>query len=599
MKNVSYRDVSITGGFWKEKQDLNAGVTAQQVYDRFAETYRFDALNCRPEGEREYTPHVYWDSDVAKWIEGVAYILDKGQGKTLYPLAREAIHNVLKNQTPEGYFNSHFQVVEPENRYTDRNCHELYCAGHLMEAAVAWFYVTGEKDFLDAMCRYADYIYDVFVVQQWPNFVTPGHEEIELALVRLYEATNNEKYRDLAWFFLSQRGSNEKDRPVAQWCDVAYQQDQLPLAEQRTAEGHCVRAMYIYSAMADAVARGETQYQEACDAVFEDVLAHKLYITGGIGSNKLGESFATPYYLPNDEAYTETCAAISLAMFAQRLQKLKTDSRYGDIVERVIYNGMLSGLGLDGKTFFYTNPLEIDPEFYAVNPSTITKRWRPVMQRPEVFRCSCCPPNVVRFLASLGDYVYGVEGDTVYVHQFMESQAGVDGCKVTQTTNYPLDGAVTVRAEGKRIAVRIPGWCQSFTASKPYELKNGYAHFAHGEVTVTFDMPVTLVEADTRVQNNAGRVAVTRGPVVYCLEAVDNGKGLRSVRIDHAASFAVGECDRFGLPVLTVMGEKKKQGQGLYQVYCPDYEEKKLTFIPYYGFANRGISELLVWVAVK
>ena len=181
----------------------------------------------------------------------------------------------------------------------------------------------------------------------------------------------------------------------------------------------------------------------------------------------------------------------------------------------------------------------------------------------------------------------------------MESEAEVDGTQVTQTTNYPLDGAVTVRAEGKRIAVRIPGWCQSFTASAPYTMKNGYAHFAHGEVTVTFDMPVTLVEADTRVQNNAGRVAVTRGPVVYCLEAVDNGTQLRSVRIDHAAEFAVGECDRFGLPVLTVMGEKKKQGQGLYQIYCPDYEEKKLTFIPYYGFANRGISELLVWVAVK
>ena len=599
MNNISYRNVNITGGFWKTKQDLNAGVTAQQVYDRFAETYRFDALNCRPEGEREYTPHVYWDSDVAKWIEGVAYILDKGQGKTLYPLAREAINSVLKNQTPEGYFNSHFQAVEPENRYTDRNCHELYCAGHLMEAAVAWFYVTGEKDFLDAMCRYADYIYDVFVVQQWPSFVTPGHEEIELALVRLYEATNNEKYRALAWFFLSQRGSNEKDRPVAQWCDVAYQQDQLPLAEQRTAEGHCVRAMYIYSAMADAVARGETQYQEACNAVFEDVLAHKLYITGGIGSNKLGESFATPYYLPNDEAYTETCAAISLAMFALRLQKLKTDSRYGDIVERVIYNGMLSGLGLDGKTFFYTNPLEIDPEFYAVNPSTVTKRWRPVMQRPEVFRCSCCPPNVVRFLASLGNYLYSTDGETLFVHQFMESEAEVDGAKVTQTTNYPMDGAVTVRAEGKRIAVRIPGWCQSFTASKPYEMKNGYAHFAHGEVTVTFDMPVTLVEADTRVQNNAGRVAVTRGPVVYCLEAVDNGTQLRSVRIDPAAEFTAGECSTYGLPVLTVKGEKKKQGQGLYQVYAPDYEEKDLTFIPYYAFANRGVSEMLVWVAVK
>ena len=286
-------------------------------------------------------------------------------------------------------------------------------------------------------------------------------------------------------------------------------------------------------------------------------------------------------------------------MFALRLQELKLDSRYGDIVERVIYNGMLSGVGLKGKTFFYTNPLEIDPEFYEVNVSTNTKRWRPVMQRPEVFNCSCCPPNVVRFVASLGDYIYSFQGDTLYVNQFMESEALVEGGKVSTVTNYPVDGTVAVKAEGKRLAVRIPGWCRSFTASAPYEMKNGYAHFDADQVTINFDMPVTLVEADCRVQNNAGRVAVTRGPVVYCLEAVDNGKQLRSVRIDHTAQFTVESSEAFGLPVLTVTGEKKKQGQGLYQIYCPDYEEKKLTFIPYFAFANRGVSEMLVWVAVK
>jgi len=599
MDQVSYHNVNITGGFWKTRQDINARVTARQVYDRFAETNRFDALNCRPEGERDYTPHVYWDSDVAKWIEGVAYILDKDDDKTLYSFARNAIDLILKNQTPEGYFNSHFQTVEPENRFTDRNLHELYCAGHLMEAACAWYHVTGERDFLDAMCRYADYIYDYFLVQQAAPYVTPGHEEIELALVRLWDTTKNEKYRDLAWFFLQKRGSNEKDAPVRDWANQYYSQDQLPLAEQRTAEGHCVRAMYIYCAMADAVYRGQDQYAEAIDALFDDVLAHKMYITGGIGSNRLGESFAIPYYLPNDEAYTETCAAISLAMFAQRLQLLKTDSRYGDTIERVLYNGMLSGVGLEGKTFFYTNPLEIDPMFYAVNTATENKRWRPIMQRPAVFKCSCCPPNVVRFLAALGDYVYGTEGDTVYVHQFMDSKAELDGCIVKQTTNYPIDGKVTVSVEGKRIAVRIPGWCESFTASAPYEMKNGYAHFDAGEVTVEFAMPVTLVEADLRVQNNAGRVAVTRGPVVYCLEAVDNGTQLRSVRIAHNAKFTAEQSEAYGLPVLTVQGERKQPGQGLYQVYRPDYTQQKLTFIPYYAFANRGVSEMLVWVAVK
>ena len=598
MNQVSYRDVTITGGFWKTRQALNANVTARQVYDRFAETNRFDALHCRPEAERDYMPHVYWDSDVAKWIEGVAYILDKGERAELRALAREAIDTILKNQTPEGYFNSHFQAVEPENRFADRNLHELYCAGHLMEAACAWYHVTGERDFLDAMCRYADYIYDYFLVRQAAPYATPGHEEIELALVRLWDATKNEKYRDLAWFFLQKRGCNEKDAPVRDWANQYYSQDQLPLKEQRTAEGHCVRAMYIYCAMADAVYRGQDQYAEAIDALFDDVLAHKMYITGGIGSNRLGESFATPYYLPNDEAYTETCAAISLAMFALRLQRLKLDSRYADTVERIIYNGMLSGVGLQGDTFFYTNPLEIDPMFYEVNTSTNTKHWRPIMQRPAVFKCSCCPPNVVRFMASLGDYVYGVEDDRVYVHQFMASEADVDGCRVTQTTNYPLDGAVTVRAEGKRLAIRIPGWCRSFTASAPYKMQNGYAFFEENEVTVRFDMPVTLVEADLRVQNNAGRVAVTRGPVVYCLEAVDNGPLLRSVRLDPAAVFAVEE-SQFGLPVLTVTGERKKAGEGLYRPYCAAYQPAKLKLIPYFAFANRGISEMLVWIAVK
>lgn len=597
MNNISHKDVAITGGFWKQKQALNARVTARQVYDRFADTYRFDALRCKPEG---YTPHVYWDSDVAKWIEGVAYILEKQAAPELRALAREAIDIILQNQTPEGYFNSHFQAVEPENRFTDRNQHELYCAGHLMEAACAWRDATGEADFLEAMCRYADYIYQVFLVEQWPNYATSGHPEIELALVRLWLATDKETYRELAWFFLEKRGNNPKDQPVRDWSNMLYSQDQAPLAQQRSAEGHCVRAMYIYCAMADGVYHGQEQYREACDALFADVLDHKMYITGGIGSNRLGESFATPYYLPNDEAYTETCAAISLAMFALRLQKLGLDGRYGDVIERVLYNGMLSGIGLKGKTFFYTNPLEIDPSFFEVNPATVHKRWRPAMQRPEVFRCSCCPPNVVRFLSSLGDYLYGEDAGTVYVHQFMESQAQGEGWRVCQQTRYPQDGAVHLRLEGnKALAVRIPGWCRSFTASVPYRMEKGYAFFDAREVEIQFDMPVTLYEADPRVQNNAGRAAVMRGPVVYCLEAVDNGTQLRSVRISPKTEFSLEDSAEFGLPLLICKGSRKKTGQGLYRAWSEDYEETTLKFIPYYGFANRGISEMLVWVAVE
>lgn len=610
---ISYQNVNITDGFWKNRQHINASITSHSVYNRFSDSHRYEALDCNWKEGMNYYPHIFWDSDVAKWIEGAAYIICKSpadqpdvvqNAEKLTALCDNAISMIAKNQTPEGYFNSHYLVMNQDERFKHRNDHELYCAGHLMEAACAYFEATGKDSLLNIMCKYADYIYDTFYLYQTASFTTCGHPEIELALVRLSQTTGNPKYLELSRHFLDKRGNNPKDTNILPEFNEYYAQDHLPLAEQTTAEGHCVRAMYIYSAMADiARIQDAEQYRMACEIIFENVVNKKMYITGGIGSSHLGESFTTDYFLPNADAYTETCAALSLAMFCKRMLLLDADSKYADTIERVIYNGFLSGVSLDGKSFFYENPLEIDPFFYDVNTSTRPKRHVPIMERLELFGCSCCPPNVLRFIASIGDYLYTHDEKTLYVHQFMDSESRIHETTVRQTTQYPADGTVKIVTEGpgfSRIAVRIPGWCEQFTANQPYTMEKGYAVFTGcNEITLSFEMEVQLYEAHTAVQNNAGCVAVMRGPVVYCAEAVDNGLHLRSLRLDPTAEFEITENALYQVPLLKTRGFRKKEQTGLYRRYSSDFEETEITLIPYFAFANRGASEMLVWIPVR
>ncbi len=600
-KAVDYRNVHITDGFWKDRQELNHHVTAQAVYDRFSDSHRFEALDCTWNEKMKYEPHIYWDSDVAKWMEGAAYVIAQTGDEKLTALVEKAIDAVTANQEETGYFNSYFLVKEKEMRFKNRNWHELYCAGHFMEAACAYYQATGRDRFLKAMCKYADYIYDTFVLYQSASFMTPGHPEIELALVKLYDVTGNEKYLELSKFFLDMRGRNVKDTPISSTKYNA--QDHLPITEQTTPEGHSVRAMYLFCGAADIARRCHDEaYRKACEAVFDSTVSRRMYITGGIGSTNLGEAFTTDYFLPNDTAYTETCAAISLAMFASRMTLLHPDAKYADVVERVLYNGFLSGVSLDGKSFFYTNPLEIDPNFASVNTSTANKRYVPIMQRVELFSCSCCPPNVFRFVASLGGLLYTHSEDTLYVHQFAESTAHVNGATITQSTAYPVDGTVSIRVAGERfakIAVRIPGWCPSFSANRTYEMQNGYAVFAAGEdITLHFAMDVALYQANANVQNNAGCVAVARGPVVYCMEEVDNGRHLKSLLLGSRAQFTVKYNELFHLPTLHTTALRKKEQDSLYALFSDAYETVPVTFIPYYAFANRGVSEMLVWAPV-
>ena len=603
MDNVRFTDINITGGFWKEKQDMAVNTTAKAVYDRFYETHRFSALECKWKEGQPNMPHIFWDSDVAKWIEGVAYMLEKQELPELEAICDEAIANMIKNADENGYFNSHFLVTEQDKRFSMRNCHELYCAGHLIEAAIAYDKATGKGDFLKLMRKYADYIERIFKIEDSAVFRTPGHPELELALVKLWRYTGEKRYLELSKYFIDERGNNDKDTAIHERFNLLQTQDEVPMRDRETIEGHCVRALYLYSAAVDiAEEYGDKELLAACERVFTNIEKKRLYITGSVGSTHLGENFTPDYHLPARTAYTETCAAISLAMFSGRMARLLHEGKYADMVERAIYNGILSGISMDGRAFFYENPLEIDPDFNDVSPSTTEKERYPITQRVEVFDCSCCPPNMVRFIPSIADYMYSVSGDTLYVHQYMDSVMNIEGTSVTMKTNYPADGLIRISGKSdKKLAVRIPGWCRSFKLNADYTIEKGYAYIdVKGEfdITLCLDMPVTVISPNRRIHDYAGRVAVQRGPVVYCIEGVDNGKDLRAVAIDPKGGFSLGESE-FILPNLITKGFRPLENEELYYDSEESFEETELKFIPYYAFANRGETEMQVWVLRK
>lgn len=604
MQNIKFSDIEITGGYWKTRQDINSEVTLKSVYERFRGTHRFDALKCDWKDGEPNMPHIYWDSDVAKWLEGAAYILNFKDDEATVEIIENAIDCIINNSDENGYFNSHYLVTEQDKRFSDRNCHELYCAGHLFEAAVAYYEITGKDRFLKAMCKYADYIEKVFIIEKSASFTTPGHPELELALMRLYKATGEKRYADLAKYFIDEHGKHPQEGRYLSSANEFYNQDEMLIKDRSTAEGHAVRAMYLMCGATDVAAEyGDDELKKACERVFDNIVGRRMYITGGVGSTHIGEAFTVDYDLPNRTAYTETCAAISLAMFANRMLKFGADSKYADIVEKTIYNGVMSGVSLNGKSFFYENPLEIDPNFNNVNTSTKLKERFPITQRLEVFDCSCCPPNILRFVASIAGFLYSFDDDTVYVHQYMDSKTETNGIKIEQKTEYPKNGKITVKcdADKKYIAFRIPGWCKSFTINCDYTVKNGYAYIAlekASEFEIDFDMPVVFIAANRRVHANAGRVAVMRGPVVYCAEGIDNGADLKSVLLDIRGEFEIKE-SKFLLPVLKTKAYRPKETESLYYEAGDDYEEIPLTLIPYYAFANRGETEMQVWLLRK
>lgn len=597
MKNISFRNTEITAGFWKQKQDLVKKVTVNAVYDRFKDTHRFDALSCTWHEGEPNMPHIFWDSDVAKWIEGVAYLLDKEDFPALRDIVEDCIDKIINNSDENGYFNSHFLVTRKDERFHHRAEHELYCAGHLIEAAVAYYETNGDKRFISAMCRYADYIERVFKIESSAKFITPGHPELELALVRLYSITKEERYLKLAEYFIDQHGNNEKDSPI--WT-MRYNQDEIPLKERTTIDGHSVRAFYLFAAVADiARLRGDTELTAACKRVFENTVNKRMYITGGVGSTHVGETFTVDYDLSPRHAYAETCAAISLVYFSSRMQLLENDSKYADCIERIIYNGFISGLSLDGKAFFYENPLEIDPAFNDVHNSTGHKDHFAITERKEVFDCSCCPPNIVRFIPSIADYMYTYDENTLFVHQYIASKTSFDNIRIDQHTDYPRSDTISISCSAgcRKIALRIPQWCKDFTLNCPYVMENGYAVVEASEIELTLSMPVVAVRANRKLHASAGRIAFMRGPVVYCAEGVDNGRDVCSLRVEASTKF-IEKDSKFFFPTLHTTAYSQSESEELYSP-ADTLSPRPITLIPYHAFANRGTSEMCVWLLEK
>ncbi|MBQ4290079.1 MAG: glycoside hydrolase family 127 protein [Clostridia bacterium] len=591
------------GSFWADRVDLVRRVTMWNVYRRFAETGRFDAFRFEWKEGMPNRPHIFWDSDVAKWMEAVAYLCEKQREPEMEAIVDDVVEQIARNRMKDGYFNSYFGLLEPQNRFTRRGDHELYCFGHLLEAAIAYRDATGKERFYQLMKDYADLVYRIFYVEKSAAFFTPGHEEVELALVKLYRASGESKYLDLARYFVEARGTIPEENNL-------YLQSHLPIREQKTAEGHAVRACYFFSGAADvALEDGDDTLKDALKELFQNITDRRMYVTGAIGQNPGSEGFLGDYDLCNQTAYAETCANLSLSFFARRMSLLEPDSRYADVAETVLFNSFLSGMSLDGKSFFYSNPQEeqqlLKQRFESARP------FLPADARVEVFNCSCCPPNVVRAIASVSDYIYSTDGDTVWMHQYFANDADFDCRECSVETGYPYDGSVRISWKGKPadLALRIPGWCRNWSlksngASVSPELKRGYATVPVRDgdtLELTLDLPVRFIEANPLVWEDAGRAVVAKGPIVYCLEAkgnLEDGRLLRDLRVRRSGEYAEETDPELGVPVLKTTGLRRTWNGGLYG--APDgFEEIPLTLIPYYAILNRGPTDLILWTLAE
>lgn len=624
---VALADVTVEGGFWAHALRINRERTIPFQYEQLEQTGRIDALRLDWQPGQEPVPHIFWDSDVAKWIEGASYSLATHPDTALDAQVDAVIALLTAAQQPDGYLNTYFTAVKPDERWTDlRDAHELYCAGHLIEAGVAHYQATGKRTLLDVVRRYADYIDTVFGRGPGQKRGYCGHEEIELALVKLYRTTGEDRYLRLAQYFIDERGqepyyfdleAQQRGTPGFFEAHIAggpplrasreYNQSHRPVREQTEVVGHAVRAMYLYCAMADLAGEtGDASLLAACKRLWQHLTTTRLYLTGGIGSAAQNEGFTGDYDLPNETAYAETCAAIGLVFWAHRLAQLERDARYVDVLERALYNGVISGVSLDGTRFFYDNPL-------ASNGATHRQEW---------FGCACCPPNLARLLASLGQYVYSSNDTDVAVHLYIQGSVrlsvGDRSVTLRQQTDYPWGGAVALTVEAERptrfgLNLRLPGWCRKATLrvnDEPIDLQGalsgGYIRvereWSDGDrMRLDLAMPVERVYAHPRVAADAGRVALQRGPLVYCLEETDNRVPLQEVRLPREAGLAARfERDLLG-GVSVVAGEglavdAADWDRDLYRTAPPESSARPLTAVPYYAWDNREPGQMRVWV---
>lgn len=572
------------------------------------------------ESDSRFYGMVFQDSDTAKWLEAVAYSLMHRPDAVLEQQADEIIDLIGRAQQPDGYLNTYFTVEKPDGKWKNlQEGHELYCSGHMIEAAIAYYEATGKTALLDIVKKNADLICSIFGEDKTEGI--PGHPEIELALVRLYRTTGDARYLHQAEYFINQRGKNpafyreeKAKRDFIIWGmdteDTDYSQMSRPVREEANAVGHSVRAVYLYTGMAMAAREtGDSTLISACQRMWNSIVTKRMYLTGGIGSSPFGESFTMDYDLPNDTAYNETCASIALMFFAREMAAITHDASYIDVMEQALYNTVLAGIQLDGTHFFYTNPLEADP-YYAKKLPELRHIYA---RRPKWHACACCPPNAARLIASLDRYSWHISEETCYSDLFiggtLKTEQGI--CIETQT-GYPFENTVTYQiTETKtalRLAIRIPAWSRETAISineVPQKLciENGYAILdsvsCGDKIVLTLDLSPRKVYSNLRVAANLGKCALMAGPLVYCFEDTDNQNALEALLVDRSAS-PFADCAPSGLDSavrsLHINGFQLKGPDSLYSTEEPSAVPQILTAIPYYAWGNRETGKMKVWM---
>jgi DUF1680 family protein len=613
-------------GLFGDRQDAICDSTAKTLLDRCVEAGMVRAIDTSQPSPGIVIPiqpwggttQMFWDSDLGKSIETVAYSLYRRANPELEARVDAIIDLYEKMQDEDGYLNAWFQRVQPDRRWTNlRDHHELYCAGHLIEGAVAYYQATGKRKLLDIMSRYADYMIKIFGHGEGQIAGYCGHEEIELALVKLARVTGEKKYLDLSKSFIDERGAEphfftaeavRDGRDAADFHQKTYQYGQAhqPVREQKKVVGHAVRAMYLYSGMADiATEYNDDSLTAALETLWDDLTTKQMYVTGGIGPAAANEGFTDYYDLPNESAYAETCASVGLVFWANRMLGRGPNRRYADVMEQALYNGAMAGLSLDGKTFFYENPLESAGKHH---------RW-------VWHHCPCCPPNIARLLASVGSYMYAIAEDEIAVHLYGESKARFElaGARVelAQKTNYPWDGAIrfdvtTDKPARFALSLRIPEWADGSTLKVNGETVDiqsisvdGYARIERewksgDNVDLNIPLETRALFANPLVRQDAGRTALMRGPMVYCVEATDNDAGLNGIELAGDVSKATtseiaGLRGAIALD-LPVRRDEADWGNALYRTTPPKTKDATARFVPYPFWDNRQPGEMLVWV---
>ena len=583
IEQIDFSHVKINDNFWSPRLSKHVSATLPVCIDQIEnQTGRIRNFENAAKGEGEHSGIFFDDSDVYKALEGMAYSLINNPDPELEKKADEWIDKFAAAQQPDGYINTFYTLTGLDKRWTNMDKHEMYCAGHMIEAGVAYYQATGKRKLLDVCIRMTDHMMSQFGPgkRHW----VPGHEEIELALVKLYQTTQEQKYLDFAYWLLEERGHGHGTMGDEGKWDPVYYQDIVPVRRLTDISGHAVRCMYLYCGMADVAAlKNDTGYIAAIDRLWDDVVHRNMYITGGIGSSRDNEGFTEDYDLPNLDAYCETCASVGMVLWNQRMNQLTGDSKYIDILERSLYNGALAGISLGGDRFFYVNPLESKGDHH----------------RQEWYGCACCPSQLSRFLPSIGNYIYASSDDALWVNLYIgntgQIRIGETDILLTQETDYPWDGSVkltisTSQPLEKEIRLRIPNWCKTYDLSINGKRINvseekGYAVIkdwkSQDVIALDMDMPVEIVAADPHVKENFGKRAIQRGPLVYCMEEIDNPVYFDQIQLSPSTTFQTA----FVSDILNGIKTIKTNGRA-----------QSATFIPYYAWDNRKAGKMRVWI---